>query len=143
MATFTPFDCFAQDVGRGVHDLDTDTLKVALTNTAPDAATDGVLSDITQIANGNGYTTGGATLANNAYSQTSGTGKLTGDDVVWTSVTGNMGPFRYAVLYNDTSATDALIGYLDRGSSLTLDGTNGDTFTLDADPTNGYLHLVP
>ena len=142
MATFTKFDCFAQDVGRGVHDLDTDTLKVALTNTAPDPATDAVLADITQIANGNGYTTGGATLANNAYSQTSGTGILTGDDVVWTSVTGNMGPFRYAILYKDTSATDALIGYVDRGASLTLDGTNGDTFTIDADPADGYLQVA-
>lgn len=139
MAAFTKFHAFVQSLGRKFIDLNGDTLKVALTNTAPTAATDDELADITQVANGNGYTTGGTAVGSNAYSQTSGTGKLTGNDVVFTA-SGSMGPFRYAVLYSDTSTNDKLIGYWDYGSSITL--ASGETFTVDFDATNGILQLA-
>lgn len=141
MATFNKFNSFAQDIGRKVHNLNSDTLKVALTNVAPNAATSAVLADITQISNGNGYTTGGAAVTTNSYSQSSGVGKLVGDDVVWTA-SGAMGPFRYAVLYNDTptSPADPLIGWWDYGTSITLG--SGETFTVDYNPTNGILTLA-
>ena len=138
MATFNKFNSFVEALGRKVHDLNADTLKVALTNTAP-SASNTQLSDITQISNGNGYTTGGTAAASNAYSQTSGTGKLTANDVVFTA-SGSMGPFRYAVLYNDTATNDELIGYWDYGSSITLSA--GETFTVDFDATNGILTLT-
>lgn len=141
MATYNKFLCFAQDVGRKVHNLHTDTLKVALTNTQP-VNTNTVIGDITQISNGNGYTTGGTALTNQAYSQTSGTGKLTADDVVFTSVTGNMGPFQWAVLYNDTSSGKELIGWWERPAAITLDGTQGDTFTLDINASNGVAQIT-
>lgn len=127
MAAFNKFNIFAQDVARGVHDLHTNTLKVALTNTAP-VATNTVLANITQIGAGNGYTAGGATIANTAASQTGGVLSLVGDDVVF-SATGPVGPFRYAVVYNDTPAGDPLIGWFDYGSSISLG--NGETFTVD------------
>jgi hypothetical protein len=127
MATFSKFQIFVQDVGRAVHNLDTDTLKIALTNSAP-VNTNTVLANITQIANGNGYTTGGATVASTSWDQTSGTAALVGDDVVFTA-SGSMGPFRYAVLYNDTSASDSLLGWWDYGSAVTL--ATGETFTVD------------
>ena len=63
MATFTLFDEFIFNLGAGNIDLDSHTFKIVLSNTAPTAATDDELADITQIANGNGYTTGGETLA--------------------------------------------------------------------------------
>lgn len=129
MATGVKFHTFVQDVGRGVHNLNSNTLKIALTNTAPTASSNTVLADITQISAGNGYTTGGTTVASTAYSQTSGTGSLTGTDVVFTASGGSIGPFRYAVLYNDTSASDSLIQYWDYGSSITV--TDGNTFTVD------------
>jgi hypothetical protein len=138
MATFTKFNSFVEAAGRKVHNLNADTLKVVLTNSAP-SASNTQLSDITQISNGNGYTTGGSTAASNAYSQTSGTAKLTATDVVFTA-SGSMGPFRYAVLYNDTATNDELIGYWDYGSSITL--ASGDTFTVDFDGTNGILQLA-
>lgn len=138
MATFNKFNSFAEAIGRKVHNLNADTLKVALTNTAP-SASNTQLSDITQISNGNGYTTGGTAAASNAYSQTSGTGKLTANDVVFTA-TGSMGPFRYAVLYNDTATNDELIGWWDYGSSITL--ASGETFTVDFDATTGILTLT-
>lgn len=137
MAAFQKFNQFVEDLGRGVHNLNTGVIKVVLTNSAP-VATNAVLADITQIASGNGYTTGGATVAATSFSQVAGVAKLAGNDVIWTSVTGNMGPFRYAVAYNDTptSPADPLIGWWDRGASLTLDGTQGDTFTLDLNNTD-------
>lgn len=139
MPSFVKFNAFIESLGRKLIDLNGDTLKVALANTAPTAATDDELADITQIANGNGYTTGGTAVGSNAYSQTSGTGKLTGNDVVFTA-SGSMGPFRYAVLYSDTSTGDKLIGYWDYGSSITL--ASGETFTVDFDGSNGILQIA-
>lgn len=141
MASFNKFQQFVEDVGRKVHNLDADTLKVVLTNTAPNA-TDATLSQITQISNGNGYTTGGSTAASNDYTQASGTAKLTATDVVFTASGGSVGPFRYAVLYNDTptSPADPLIGYWDYGSAVTL--ASGETFTVDFDGTTGILTIA-
>ena len=138
MATFNKFDSFVEALAEGKHNLETDTLKVVLTNSAP-AAANTQLSDITQIANGNGYTTGGATATQTSSAQSSGTYKLVCSDVVWTA-SGSLGPFRYAVLYDDTSTGDLLIGYWDYGSGLTL--ASSDTFTVDFDGTNGVLQLV-
>jgi hypothetical protein len=144
MASFNKFNQFVQDVCSGVHQLQTGTshvLKVALTNSAPTAA-NSVIADITQVANGNGYTTGGATVGTITGAQTSGTMKVTGGtDPVFTA-TGSVGPFRYAVLYNDTptSPLDPLIGWWDYGSSVTL--LTGETFTVDIDQTNGLFTLA-
>ena len=128
MVAAVKYQCFTQDAGRKVHNLDSDTLKIALTNSAPNAATHTVLADVTQVANGNGYTTGGTAVANTDYTQTAGVGTLIGDDVVFTA-TGAMGTFRYAVLYNDTSASDSLIQYWDYGSSISM--INTETFTVN------------
>ena len=129
MATsaYNKFNDFSEQLIRGVHDFDAHTFKVALTNSAPVAANT-VLADITQIAAGNGYTTGGSTTTV-TVSETGGTTTLQGTEVVFTA-TGNMAAFRYAVLYNDTatSPADALIGWFDYGSSLSL--TSGETFTV-------------
>lgn len=119
----------------GVHDFDAHTFKVALTNSAP-VNTNTVLANITQISNGNGYTTGG-TATSISTSTSSGTAKVTGTDVVFTASGGSVGPFRYAVLYNDTpsSPADPLMAWWDYGSSVTLADT--ETFTVDFDATNG------
>lgn len=138
MAAFNKFNSFVEALGRKVHNLNADTLKVVLTNSAP-SASNTQLSDITQIANGNGYTTGGATAASNAFSQTAGTAKLSATDVVFTA-SGAVGPFRYAVLYNDTASNDELIGWWDYGSAVTL--ANSETFTVDFDGTTGILTVA-
>ena len=110
-----------------------------LTNTAP-VATNAVYGDISgnELANGNGYTTGGATVTGQGYSQTAGVATLTGTlaNPTWTA-TGSMGPFRYAVLYDSSAATKVLIGFWDYGSSVTL--TSGQTFTVSI--TSGILTL--
>jgi hypothetical protein len=62
-----------------------------------------------------------------------------GDPPTWTASGAGFGPFRYAVLYNDTAASKGLIGWWDYGSSISLSA--GDTFTVDFDPTTGVLTL--
>ena len=130
MASAVKFYSFVELAMEKAHNLGSDTLKIVLTNSAP-AQSNTVLADITQISNGNGYTTGGATVTVTGSSQTTGTYALVCTDVVFTSVTGNMGPFRYSVLYNDTATNDELIMYWDYGAALTLDGSAAETFTVD------------
>jgi hypothetical protein len=140
MASFQKFNQFTEDLAKKVHNLGADSLKVVLSNSAP-TATNAVLTDITQISNGNGYTTGGSAATQTSCAQSSGTLKLVLADVVFTA-TGSMGPFRYAVLYNDTptSPADPLIGFYDYGSSITL--SSADTFTVDFDASNGVLTIA-
>jgi hypothetical protein len=138
LAAYNKFNSFVESLAEKVHNLGSDTLKVVLTNSAP-VATNTVLANITQIANGNGYTTGGTTASVTSSAQTSGTYKLVLGDVVFTA-TGSMGPFRYAVLYNDTAASDELISWFDYGSSITL--ATGETFTVDFDGAAGVLTLA-
>lgn len=141
VAAFNKFNAFVRDLGSGVHNLGTGVLKVALTLTAP-VATNSVLADLTQIAAGNGYTTGGTTSAGNTWTLTGGTAKLISGDVTFTATGGSMANFRYAALYNDTptSPADALIGYWDYGSTVTL--AVGESLLVDFDGTNGILTLA-
>jgi hypothetical protein len=141
MAAFNKFNAFVENLAEKVHDLGADTLKIMLTNTAP-AATNALLSDITEIAAGNGYSAGGSQATQSASSQTSGTYKLVCADVTFTASGGSIGPFRYAVLYNDTPASplNPLIGWWDYGTNVTL--TDGNAFTVDLSAANGVLQLV-
>jgi hypothetical protein len=136
MASFNKYEIFMEDYANKVHDLfgtagsGADTLKVMLSNTAPNAATHAVRADATEISGGNGYTSGGTT-ATNVGTRSGGTLTVAGTDIVWTASGGTIGNFRYAILYNDTptSPADPLIGWWDYGSSITLQ--IGETFTVD------------
>lgn len=139
MATFNKFRSFVEAVAEKVHNLGSDTLKVALTNTVP-VNTNTVLADITQISGTNGYTTGGTAASISSSAQTTGTYKLVLADVVFTASGGNVGPFRYVVLYNSTATNGELIAWWDYGSAVTLADT--ETFTVDFDATNGVLTIA-
>lgn len=141
MASFNKIDAFVENMAEKVHNLGSDTLKVMLTNSAP-SASNTVFANLTEISAGNGYTAGGTAVTVSASSQTSGTYKLVGSDVVFTASGGSIGPFRYAVLYNDTptSPADPLIGWWDYGSSITL--ASGETLTVDFDGTTGILTVA-
>lgn len=139
MAAFNKFQSFVEALAEKVHNLGADSLKVMLTNTAPVAA-NSVKANLTDISAGNGYTAGGTAATISSSAQTSGTYKLVLADVVFTASGGSIGPFRYAVLYNDTATNDELIGWWDYGSAITL--ASGETFTVDFDATNGVLTLA-
>ena len=125
--TYAKFNCFVEDIAEKKHNLASDQLKVALTNSAP-LATNTVVANITQIS----YTNlSGATPLNittTSSSQTSGTYSLVLADLTLTA-TGTVGPFRYIVIYNDTATNDELIAYYDIGSNITL--SSGESYLLD------------
>lgn len=138
MATFNKFNQFTEDIGKAVHNLATGQMKIALTNSAP-TSTNAVLADLTEIS----YTNlSSRNVTTTSYSQTSGVAKLILVDLVLTASGGSVAAFRYIVLYNDTptSPADPLIGYWDRGSSVTLADT--ETFTIDFSATNGVLTIT-
>lgn len=134
MATLTKFNCFVEDLAEKKHNLGSDTLTIALCAAAnAPVATNTVLANLTQIS----YTNlSSRAVTTTSSAQTSGTYKLVLADLVLTA-SGSVGPFRYAVLYNDTATNDELIGYADYGSDITL--ANLETLTIDFDGSAGAI----
>ena len=138
MAIVTKINSFVEKLAEKVFNLSSDTLKIALTNTAH-TSTWSQLSDLTQISytNLSGATPLNLTIVSSA--QTAGTYKLVLDDLSLIA-TGTVGPFRYVYIYSDTATNKELIGYIDYGSAITLENT--DILTIDFDASNGVLTLA-
>lgn len=137
MAAYNKFNCFVEDCTEKVHNLASDTLMVALTDTLP-LATNTVLANIVQIS----YTfCSSRVLTTLSSGQSGGLYKLILQDLVLIASGGNVGPFRYVVVYNDTptSPLKPLIGWYDYSQECTMQ--TGEQFTVDCDPTNGILQL--
>lgn len=130
MAAFNKFNSFITAVAAGTHagflNASTDVLNVYLSNATPSASADSVKADLAEISTGNGYT--GPVDIQNAASQTGATITVTATDVTITA-SGSVGPFQYAVIYNDTAASDPLVGWYDYGSAVTL--AAAETFKVD------------
>ena len=138
MATFNKFQPFVEKLAEKAHNLGSDQIVVALTNAAnAPVATNGVLTDLTQIA----YTNcSSRNVTTSSSAQTTGTYKLTLADLVLTASGGSIAAFRYVVLYNDTATNDELIGWYDYGSDVTV--LNGETFTIDFDGAGGAITIA-
>jgi hypothetical protein len=136
MSAFVKYNQFRADLYNKVHDLlgtagsGADVLKVMLSNTAPNVATHATRADATEISAGNGYPAGGVAI-DNVGSMSGGTFTLVATDKTITASGGTIGPFRYAIVYNDTptSPADPVVCYFDYGSSITLADT--ELFTID------------
>ena len=104
-----------------------DTYKVALYTAATFDATNTTLAGVTktEVTNGNGYTTGGATLSSVAVTTvTTNDAKFDANDVTW-SASGGAITASYAILYNDTDANDPPVAFIDFGGSESAgDGTD-------------------
>jgi len=139
MAAFNKFQAFVEAMAEKKHDLGADTFYIQLMDNAPDAAADAVETDLpADLGTGNGYTAGGVSAgAATSSAQTGGTYKLTIADKVITASGGSIGPFRYVVLLNNSATNKDLVGYYDRGASITLQ--DGENITVDFDGTNGVL----
>lgn len=135
MASFNKLNAFVLALTEKKHNLTSDSLQIALTNTAPSAA-NAVLTDLTEISYTNLSSRAVTTTSN---TQTSGTEKLICGDLTLTA-SGAVATFRYVYLYNNTATNKDLIGYWDYGSTVTM--ANTDTFVIDFDGTNGVLQLA-
>lgn len=126
MASYVKFQDFVESLGLKEHNLNTDEFKVYLTNGTPDVAADADKADLAGITEQNGYA---AEDIQNTWSESGGTATMAAVDVVFTAVGGSFGPFRYAVIYNETHAADGLMCYHDYGSEITV--LVGETFTVN------------
>ena len=140
MATYNKFNQFTEDLAKGVHNLSTGAITVALTAAAnAPVATNSVLANLTQIS----YTNLSSRVVTvTSCVQTSGTLKYILTDLVLSASGGSVATFRYVVIYNDTptSPADPLIGWYDYGTDVTL--ANGENLTIDFDGTNGFFQVA-
>lgn len=138
MASFNKFQPFVEALAEKVHNLGSDQIVVALCAAAnAPVAANGVLSDLTQISYTNLSSRNVTTVSS---SQTGGVYKLILQDLTLSASGGSVATFRYVVLYNDTAASDNLIGWYDYGSDLTL--ASGESLTIDFDGTNGVISIT-
>ena len=145
MASFVKINDFV-DYAVEAMNLGSDSLVIALSNTAPGSESsnptadgNGILGNVTQISYSN---LSSRNLTTSSSGQSGGVYKLVIADLTLTASGGSVAAFRYVYIYNDTvtSPADPLIGYYDYGSSLTLN--DGDTFTIDFSPSNGVIQLT-
>jgi hypothetical protein len=125
------YDSYWLSLNAAKINLLSDTLKLMLATSAytPNRGTDQYKSAVTnEVANGNGYTTGGTTIGSMAIAAASNVVTITGANASWPSSTFTC---RYAILYDSTPSTDAtrpLVGYVDFGA--------------DQSPSNGTLSVT-
>ena len=139
MAVYNKFNDFSEQLIRGIHDFDGHTYKIMLTNSAP-SAVNTVKANLTEIGAGSGYVAGGAqtTLT---VSESGGVTTLQGTQVVFSAAGGTIGPFRYAVLYNDTAGSDNLVAWWDYSDSITLLDTESLTVKFSGSSPGNILTL--
>lgn len=133
MATYTKYEPFVEHFSNKLIDAfgTTDIWKAVIHTDAPVVATDAAITDLTQIAGSNGYTTDGTDITFNS-TRTGGTVTSTAVDVVWTASGGNLGASttgRYFSIYDDTSIGNWLLCSYDYGATFTV--ASGETMTLD------------
>lgn len=132
MATYNKFQPAIENLFENINS-GSDTWVIKLATAVNQAA-----GTITEVANGNGYTTGGNTAAVSSATQTGGTYKLVlASPTAWTA-SGAGFSFQYAVLVDSTTSTN--VGYWDYGSSQTV--AVGETVTVTLDATNGVFQAT-
>jgi hypothetical protein len=138
MATYNKYTAAVEPLVENIN-AGSDTWKIALAATVNSADTTFV-AGTTDLATGGGYTQGGATATVTTSAQSGGVYKLVlASPATWTATGGGF-TFRYVILYDSTTSTP--VGYWDYGSSVVMNGANGDTFTATLDATNGVFQVT-
>ena len=115
-------------------DFDTSSYKIILMDTGFtfDIDADATYADVSasELATGNGYTQNTKTLAGVSLAEddTNDRVNVTWNDIVWTASGGSIGPTPGAIIFDDTSSDDTIIGFIDFTSDQTA--TAGGTFTV-------------
>lgn len=128
------YNRFKAHIMKKLMDLVNDTIKVALyQNSFSFTATDTVYTATGELANGNGYTTGGAALANKSVTE-GATAVFDGDDSAWAASNFSV----YHVVLYDQSPCNTLICAIDLGGVQTI---NNGTFTVQY-ASSGIIRLT-
>ena len=135
---------FKQELLGGIHDLDTDVIKLALIKNSPTGTYDGSTTNYSDItsnadeASGTGYTAGGQILDSATITLSGSTAFVDfADEVIVTATVSADG----CILYNSSKSNRA-IAVIDFGGTKT--STNGD-FTIQfpaADATNAIIRIA-
>jgi len=127
------YNAFPEHLAKGDIDLDTHTLYGALlTSSYTPTATHEAYSDLTnEVANGNGYATGGKALTSVTVAESGGVTTLDAADMQWAGSTYSC---QYLAIYDYTAAGKYLICVLDLGAK----SPNSSTFTVQFH-TDGIL----
>jgi hypothetical protein len=125
---------FKQESWLGIHDLDTDTLKMALYTSAASLGADTTVYTLTGETSGTGYTAGGEILTNVQVLLSGTTAYVTFDNPAWP---GSSFVTRGALIYNSTKA-DRAIAVLDFGA----DKTAGPNFTVQLPAASATTALI-
>jgi len=123
------FNQFLQDIGRAVHQLETDTIRFALITNAvtPSATTSdprwgaggGTNFDTNEVTAGGNYTAEGGDISA-TYSQSAGTATFDGTDISIAQHASNPTDARWGIIYNDTATGNQAIAFLDLGAVIDL-----------------------
>jgi len=125
-SSYNKFNSLVEAMAEKIHNLGSDQLMVALSNSAP-AAGNTQLSNITEISYTN-MSTRVLTVASS--SQTGGSYTLVINDITLTMTGGAAPTFRYVVVYNNTATNKELLAWFDYGvGGVTL--ADGESILLD------------
>lgn len=137
---YNKFRQFVEDLAKKVHNVDSDTFKLALCAAAnAPVNTNSVLADLTTVAYTN-ISGGQPTLTKTSVEQTAGVLNAIFEDEVILASGGTVATFRYVAIYNDTAAGDPLVCWYDLGTDIVL--LDGQQLTLDFDGTNGIFSIT-
>ena len=124
------FDQWLVDVQEGVHNMETDTIKVGLvtstvtpapTTTDPRWGAGGSTNLSTnQVTPGGNYSTGGPSAANPSVTLSGGAGVFDADNISIAQHASNPTDARWGILYSDTAAGKNCIGFVDLGADTDL-----------------------
>ena len=143
MATGTKIADLVEAMAEKVHNLASDSIRIALSNTAPSSETsnptatgNGVLANVTQISytNYSDTLTVDRVLESVTSNDASGTWTFDCADFTITASGGALADFRYIYIYNDTptSPADPLIAVFDHGSTISLADTQNAVISINA-----------
>lgn len=147
--TFQFYDATAKSLMGGA-DLDTNTIKMALVGSGytPNQDTHDEWADISanEIANGNGYTTGGVTLTSPVLTEITKGYRFNTANATWTATGTGIPAWRYAVMYVSGTVqgvVNPVLGYfLGDDTPADIPSTaSGVTLQLTC-PADGWFDLV-
>lgn len=124
---------FKKELYQAIHDLSTDTIKIALYTGNADLNEDTTVYSATNEVSATGYTAGGATMTGVAISSSGSVAYVNWSNVSWTAVL----TARCALIYNASKGNKS-VAVLDFGS----DKTSTTTFTITMPANTSTTALI-